>query len=65
MTREEMEESFAEAEASLRLEGMDPCTSAVYRELKERVLAGEITSKQAKAEVIRRCTNPAGVAEAA
>ncbi len=41
------EVAFEISEASVRLEGIDPMQFPVYRELKERILAGEITSDQA------------------
>lgn len=44
--RPSKEEAFAEAEASVRLEGMDP-SGPLYDELKARVIAGEITVDQA------------------
>jgi len=39
--------AFEISEASVRLEGIDPMESPIYRELKARILAGEITSDQA------------------
>ncbi len=50
-SRAVMEKSFEIAEASLRLEGMEP--GPRYYALKERVLAGEITPEQAIAEMVR------------
>lgn len=44
-SREKWVRAFEEAEASLRLEGMKP--SLIFYELKERILAGEITADQA------------------
>ena len=41
-----MEDAFAEAEASLRHEGMN-ADSHVYRAVKERLLAGEISFDEA------------------
>ena len=35
--------AYREAEASSRLEGMDPCNDAVYQAAKARVIAGEMT----------------------
>jgi len=41
------EVAFEISEASVRLEGIDPMQFPIYRELKARILAGEITSDQA------------------
>jgi hypothetical protein len=40
-------EAFALSEASVRLEGIDPNDDPRYIALKERVLAGEISSSEA------------------
>jgi hypothetical protein len=48
LTRAEIEEAFERADASLRLEGLTP--SAHGEELKTRLLNGEITTAEAKAE---------------
>lgn len=40
-------EAFRQSEGSVRLEGIDPLDFPIYRELKARILAGEITSDQA------------------
>jgi hypothetical protein len=45
--RTKHEEAFRQSEGSVRLEGIDPLDFPIYRELKERILAGEITSDQA------------------
>jgi hypothetical protein len=50
LTPEELRAVYDEAEASLRLEGMDPTRDPHYRALKARVIACEITTTQAKAE---------------
>nr|WP_181727085.1 antitoxin VbhA family protein [Escherichia coli] len=39
---------FEKAEASLRLEGMDP---SLYEGIKQRIIAGEITYEQGRAEI--------------
>jgi len=45
--RAKHEEAFRQSEGSVRLEGIDPLDFPIYRELKERILSGEITSDQA------------------
>ncbi|MCV4731322.1 antitoxin VbhA family protein [Escherichia coli] len=35
-------EGFRKAEASLRLEGMDPAGTPLYENIKERVISGDI-----------------------
>lgn len=45
-----IEDAYREAEASLRLEGMEP--GPLYYEMKERVIAGEIDVDQAVAELM-------------
>jgi hypothetical protein len=47
--REKLERGFAEGEASLLLEGLEP--TSFGQSLKERVLAGEISIRQAEAEL--------------
>jgi hypothetical protein len=54
-SRESLEKSFANAEASLRLEGMTP--TPFFFALKEHVLAGEITFDQA-AEAVNHYHRP-------
>lgn len=46
LTREEKEESFREAEASVFLEGYDLSKDSFFQGLKARLLAGEITSDE-------------------
>ncbi|QSC93548.1 antitoxin VbhA family protein [Escherichia coli] len=41
---------FEKAEASLRLEGMDP-SGPLYEGIKQRIIAGEITYEQGRAEI--------------
>ena len=62
MTREEQEKIFKRAEANMGLEGFDPCSNPLYLELKARILAGEMTAREARDEVIRKCTNHAEAA---
>jgi hypothetical protein len=50
--KEKLERGFAEGEASLLLEGMEPAPFGVS--LKERALASEISLKQADAELCAR-----------
>ncbi|EDL4573057.1 hypothetical protein CWK54_22040 [Salmonella enterica subsp. enterica serovar Newport] len=42
---------FEKAEASLRLEGMDPSGTPLYEGIKKRIIAGEITYEQGRAEI--------------
>jgi antitoxin HigA-1 len=48
--REKLERDFAEAEASVRLEGFSP--SANFFAVKARVLAGEITFEQGREDIL-------------
>jgi hypothetical protein len=50
--KEELEQGFAESEASLLLEGLRP--TSFGQSLRERVLAGEISLEQADAELRAR-----------
>jgi hypothetical protein len=50
--KEKLERGFAEGEASLRLEGLEPTSFGLS--LKERVLAGQISIEQAEAELQAR-----------
>ncbi|HAV8945606.1 TPA: antitoxin VbhA family protein [Escherichia coli] len=45
-------EGFRKAEASLRLEGMDPAGNPLYENIKERVIFGDITYEQRRAEIL-------------
>ncbi len=51
------EVAFELSEASVRLEGIDPMQFPIYRELKARILAGEITSDQATDILLAQYTN--------
>ncbi|ECH9341637.1 hypothetical protein F4V72_23480 [Salmonella enterica subsp. diarizonae] len=42
---------FEKAEASLRLEGMDPSGTSLYEGIKQRIIAGDITYEQGRAEI--------------
>lgn len=43
---------FRKAEASLRLEGMDPSGTSLYESVKARLLSGDITFDEARAEIM-------------
>jgi len=43
---------FRKAEASLRLEGMDPSGTPLYESVKARILSGEVTYNEARAEIL-------------
>ena len=51
LTREQREKAFADAEASLKLEGLTP--SDLYYKLKEKILNGELTTDEAIVELDR------------
>lgn len=42
---------FRKAEASLRLEGMDPSGTPFYESVKARILSGDITFDEGRAEI--------------
>ncbi|MCH9408889.1 antitoxin VbhA family protein [Pantoea agglomerans] len=42
---------FRKAESSLRLEGMDPSGTPFYESVKARLLSGELTFDEARAEI--------------
>lgn len=42
---------FRKAEASLRLEGMDPSGTPLYESVKARLLSGELTFEEGRAEI--------------
>lgn len=48
--KEKLERGFAEAEASLRLEGLTPTDN--FFAVKARILAGEITFEQGQQEIL-------------
>lgn len=48
--KQQLDQDFAEAEASVRLEGLTP--SANFLAVKARVLAGEITFEQGRADIL-------------
>jgi hypothetical protein len=50
--RQRYQKRFSTIESSFRIEGMDPSGDPVYEEVKARVLAGELTAKQALAQLV-------------
>jgi hypothetical protein len=48
--REKLERDFAEAEASVRLEGLEP--TANFFAVKARILAGEISFERGQEEIL-------------
>jgi len=51
-TRQLRLNGFRKAEASLRLEGMDPSGTPRYESVKARILSGEITYDEGRAEIL-------------
>lgn len=45
-------EGFRKAEASLRLEGMDPSGTPLYESVKARIILGELTYEQGRSEIL-------------
>ncbi|OYQ93791.1 addiction module antidote protein, HigA family [Citrobacter freundii] len=45
-------EGFRKAEASLRLEGMDPSGTPLYEFIKARIISGELTYEQGRSEIL-------------
>lgn len=43
---------FRKAEASLRLEGMDPSGTPLYESVKARIISGEISYDEGRAEIL-------------
>ncbi|MHC9396127.1 antitoxin VbhA family protein, partial [Serratia ureilytica] len=52
MTKQQRIDGFRKAEASLKLEGMDPAGTPFYESVKARIISGEITYEQGKAEIL-------------
>lgn len=50
---------FRKAEASLRLEGMDPSGAPLYESVKARLLSGDITYDEGRAEILAHYQNRA------
>lgn len=49
-------EGFRKAEASLRLEGMDPSGTPLYESVKARIISGELTYEQGRSEIFAHYT---------
>ena len=49
-------EGFRKAEASLRLEGMDPSGTPLYESIKARIISGELTYEQGRTEIFAHYT---------
>ncbi len=45
-------EGFRKAEASLRLEGMDPSGTLLYESIKARIISGDLTYEQGRSEIL-------------
>ncbi|HBH9109817.1 TPA: addiction module antidote protein, HigA family [Escherichia coli] len=45
-------EGFRKAEASLRLEGMDPSGTPLYESIKARIISGDLTYEQGRSEIL-------------
>lgn len=45
-------EGFRKAEASLRLEGMDPSGKPLYESIKARIISGDLTYEQGRSEIL-------------
>ena len=51
MNRDERQEAFREAEASLLLEGLDPRKMPIYRAVKAKLIDGTMSVAEAKAAI--------------
>lgn len=45
-------EGFRKAEASLKLEGMDPSGTPLYESVKARIISGDLTYEQGRSEIL-------------
>jgi hypothetical protein len=54
----DLRDAYREAEASLRLSGLDPSGDPFYESVKARVIAGELALDAAAAEINRHHQNP-------
>ncbi|MDJ1653888.1 HigA family addiction module antitoxin [Raoultella sp. Ech2A] len=45
-------EGFRKAEASLRLEGIDPSGTPLYESIKARIISGDLTYEQGRSEIL-------------
>jgi hypothetical protein len=52
--RERYQKRFSTIESSFRIEGMDPSGDPVYQQAKAKVLAGDLTPKQALSFVVQQ-----------
>jgi hypothetical protein len=52
VSEKQRREGFRKAEASLRLEGMDPSGITLYESLKSRIILGVISYEQGRAELL-------------
>lgn len=50
---------FRKAEASLKLEGMDPTGTPLYENIKKRLINGEISFNQGREEILAHYTSRA------
>lgn len=50
---------FRKAEASLKLEGMDPTGTPLYEGIKKRLINGEISYQQGREEILAHYTSRA------
>ncbi|MCX8567026.1 MAG: hypothetical protein ON057_001753 [Glomeribacter sp. 1016415] len=53
MTNIELAGAFRQAEASLRVEGLDLSGRDYYEAIKARMITGEITAAEGKAEIVQ------------
>ena len=53
MSERQRREGFRKAEASLRLEGIDPSGTPRYEGIKARIISGEISYEQGREEILR------------
>ena len=51
MSEKQRREGFRKAEASLRLEGLDPSGTPHYEIVKARIISGEISYEQGRKEI--------------
>lgn len=58
LTANELRDAYREAEASLRLEGLDPSGDPAYEGVKARVIAGTLSLDDAAAEIDRQHHQP-------
>ncbi|CAM3632093.1 antitoxin VbhA family protein [Escherichia coli] len=61
MSERQRREGFRKAEASLRLEGIDPSGTPRYEGIKARIISGEISYEQGRAEILKHYLSRASV----